>query len=119
MLSEATVDTCPRCRGLWVDWFDGELVAVVKETAPLSTRPASDLDTHRAVCPRCSQRLVSETVSGAILLLRCTDCMGCFVPRASFTALLGLDHPACVVAEAPKAGAFKRLLAAIRSLLLP
>jgi Zn-finger nucleic acid-binding protein len=118
MLSGSTVDTCPRCRGLWVDWFDGDLVAVVKETAPISMRPPLDFDPARACCPRCTKVLDVERFGDAIVLLRCAECAGCFVPRASFTALMELDAPALsrVGADVGKQSAFERLLAAVRRL---
>jgi Zn-finger nucleic acid-binding protein len=113
VLSGSTVDTCPRCRGLWVDWFDGELIKIVKETAPLSTRQTFEVDAARAVCPRCAQHLTNELFDGSILLYRCGDCVGCFVPRDSFTLLMELDHKHT---DAAKRGAFDRLLGVIRKL---
>ncbi len=115
-LSEAMVDTCPRCRGLWVDWFDGELISVVKESAPLSFRPTVDVDPTRCRCPRCDRVLMPETFSGSILLLRCEECAGCFVPREAFTALMELELPAHsrLDPDPQKKSAFARLLEAIR-----
>ncbi len=118
VLSGSTVDTCPKCRGLWVDWFDGELLSVIKETAPLSMRPPIAIDPTMAICPRCAQPLTVETFGNAIMLLRCADCAGCYVPRASFTALMELDLPAHSVhsADVEKQGAFTRLRSTIRKL---
>jgi Zn-finger nucleic acid-binding protein len=115
-LSEAMVDTCARCRGLWVDWFDGDVLAIVHEAAPLSFRPTVDIDPTKAHCPRCSRTLMPETFGGSVLLLRCAECAGCFVPREAFTALMELDLPAHSRhgADVEKQGAFARLLAAIR-----
>jgi len=112
-LSDATVDTCPQCRGLWVDWFDGELVAIVKESAPLSYRATGPLPDD-APCPRCTRTLTRETFGG-VTLLRCAECAGCFVPRDAFNVLLDLDLPAHVrpEASAEKRGALTRLLLAI------
>jgi Zn-finger nucleic acid-binding protein len=116
LLSGSTVDTCPTCRGLWVDWFDGELVAIVKETAPLSVRDVKSA--LRGNCPRCTQPLTQETFDNAVALLRCSDCGGCFVPRASFTMLLELDLPSYSHAHADpkKLDALSRLLLAIRKI---
>lgn len=118
MLSGSTVDACTRCRGLWVDWFDGELVAVVKETAPLSVRTSVPFEPREARCPRCGRTLAAETVSGTIVLLRCGECAGSFVPRESFTLMLDLEGPALsrVDAGAAERSAWQRLLAAIRKL---
>jgi Zn-finger nucleic acid-binding protein len=115
VLSGSTVETCPKCRGLWVEWFDGELIAVVKETAPLSLRPPVAIDPTKALCPGCTQPLTPEAHGGAVVLLRCADCAGCFVPREAFTALMELDLPAHAVGgNLEKHGAFARLIAAIR-----
>jgi Zn-finger nucleic acid-binding protein len=118
VLSGSTVDTCPKCRGLWVDWFDGELISIVKETAPLSMRAPVAIDPARALCPRCTQPLMPESFSGAIVLLRCSDCAGCFVPRESFTPLMELDLPAHSRhgADVEKESALQRLLLAIHRL---
>lgn len=116
-LSEAMVDTCARCRGLWVDWFDGDLLSVVHEVAPLSLRPAVDVDpTRTQPCPRCSRDLTPETFGGSVLLRRCQECAGCFVPREAFTSLMELDLPAHSRhgADVEKQGALAKLLAAIR-----
>ena len=117
VLSESTVDTCPQCRGLWVDWFDGELVAVVQETAPLSFRSAV-APPRDAACPRCARPLASEAFAQSVALLRCADCGGCFVPRASFNALLDLDLAAHARedAEPARRHALARLILAIQRL---
>jgi Zn-finger nucleic acid-binding protein len=116
VLSGSTVDTCAKCRGLWVDWYDGDLLAIVQETAPLSFRSPVDIDPTKAKCPRCTQPLMPETFSGSIVLLRCSDCAGCFVPRESFTPLMELDLPAHsrVGADLDKQTGFAKLLLAIR-----
>ncbi len=119
VLSGSTVDTCPTCRGLWVDWFDGELLSIVKETAPLSIREGYKTEVTGGKCPRCTQPLTAETFDNkSIALLRCSDCAGCFIPRASFTMLLELDLPAYSRhdADVGKVDAFTRLLLAIRKL---
>lgn len=116
LLSGSTVDACPTCRGLWVDWFDGELLAIVKETAPLSVRGDLSNMPIGGKCPRCTQPLTAETFNETIALLRCSDCAGCFVPRASFTMLLELDLPAYsrVGADVKKLDGLTRLILAIR-----
>jgi Zn-finger nucleic acid-binding protein len=112
VLSESTVDTCSQCRGLWVDWFDGELVTVVKETAPLSFRPPG-APPASAACPRCTRPLTRETFAG-VELLRCGECAGSFVPRNAFNALIDTGpHAQREDAPAEKRSAFQRLLLAI------
>jgi Zn-finger nucleic acid-binding protein len=99
------VDVCDACGGLWLDWFDGEVqaLAVEAEAARVDrgTPPPSHLSRPRggtSACPRCMRPLVpelhrfgdasdDELVNG-VELLRCTECVGSFVPRSSAHLLL-------------------------------
>jgi len=101
----AEVDVCDACGGLWVDWFDGEVHTLAAEAEaarvdrgtvpPGFTVPARG---GSGACPRCQRALATELyrfadasddelVSG-VELLRCTECAGSFVPRASAHLLL-------------------------------
>lgn len=106
--SPSAVDVCDGCGGLWIDWFDGEIqaLAVEAEVARLDRRPqlpaprtTDELRPGSSTCPRCMQPLVpelhrfedatdDELVNG-VELLRCTECVGSFVPRPSVHLLLG------------------------------
>lgn len=138
-LDGADVDVCNACGGIWVDWFDGEIGAVARETLAkdLVGRPSTSARNEpRAVgaCPRCTRQLVHEryvvrgapsgagaTTTGADLL-RCEECAGAFVSRESAALLVTLPadesprsegEPARVLEPLP----WQKLLAVIRRLL--
>ncbi len=112
-LAGAEVDVCTACGGAWVDWFDGEVkrvaTAVVESESQRISRPSAAASSLRneafatGACPRCTRQLVVERyvvqadvassaageprtsvsqITGADLL-RCEDCAGVFVSRAS------------------------------------
>jgi hypothetical protein len=111
-LAGAEVDVCTSCGGVWVDWFDGEIkrvaTAVIASEPQRISRPSAATSSLRneaiatGACPRCTRQLVVERyvvkadvqsnsgetrtsvsqITGADLL-RCEDCAGVFVPRAS------------------------------------
>jgi len=104
----AEIDVCDGCGGLWVDWFDGEVrtiaveaeVARVDRGALLRAHPVDGTNAARGsgACPRCQRQLANELyrftdasedelVSG-VELLRCAECAGSFVSRASAHLLL-------------------------------
>jgi Zn-finger nucleic acid-binding protein len=101
----AEIDVCDACGGLWVDWFDGEVhtLAVEAEAARVDrgAPPPASVGAPRGgsnACPRCSRALTlelyrfsdvreGELVTG-VELLRCSECAGSFVPRASAHLLL-------------------------------
>jgi uncharacterized C2H2 Zn-finger protein len=110
----ADVDVCPGCGGLWVDWFDGEVKHVATSVLASEGAPAPPVAPPSALrsepvatgaCPRCMRQLAYEryvvrarpadgharpgTATGAELL-RCEDCAGVFVSRASARALVVL-----------------------------
>ncbi|MBX3230155.1 MAG: zf-TFIIB domain-containing protein [Labilithrix sp.] len=117
--AKAEVDVCRACGGLWVDWFDGEVRTIATETLRVDTpdlAPETDRRSNDPVaigaCPRCSKQLVPERYGVTIddraaredevqreeeaQLLRCEDCMGAFVTRASAEVLAwrsGADAP--------------------------
>jgi Zn-finger nucleic acid-binding protein len=92
-LADALVDVCPLCKGLWIDWFDGDIVHVAQEAAPLSVAaaaaPAGDPS-----CAECRCQMIFERFATGPGLWRCGACAGTFVPRSSFDALLELASPA-------------------------
>ncbi|MEA2748910.1 MAG: hypothetical protein QOI41_3053 [Myxococcales bacterium] len=111
-LADAEVDVCMSCGGMWVDWFDGEVkrvaTAVLATESARISRPSAPTSSLRneafatGACPRCTRQLVIERyvvkadvgsrtegartsvsqTTGADLL-RCEECAGVFVPRAS------------------------------------
>jgi Zn-finger nucleic acid-binding protein len=151
-LADAEVDVCASCGGMWVDWFDGEVKRVA--TAVLATeqhfsRPSAPPSSLRneviatGACPRCTRQLTIEryvvkvdvgrasdgprtsvTQTTGADLLRCEDCAGVFVPRASAALLATL--PADEEAPPPSTSAgpgvleplpWQRFMAVVRRLL--
>lgn len=151
-LADAEVDVCGSCGGMWVDWFDGEVkrvatVVLATEQQRISrpTAPASSLRNEvvaTGACPRCTRQLtieryvvkvdvgaasaglrtsVSQTTGAD--LLRCEDCAGVFVPRAS-AALLATLPPDEELPPSTSSGPgalkplpWQRLMAVVRRLL--
>ena len=89
---DAVIDVCARCGGIWVDWFDGDLVAMVRGAPPVpgATPPDPEVGTA-ASCPRCRRPLDRERyLESRAEILRCGDCAGAFVPQASVSTLVTL-----------------------------
>jgi Zn-finger nucleic acid-binding protein len=105
-VGESTVDVCPRCAGIWVDWFDGELGVMVKGADAVPR--GEDREGHGAyACPRCGRELDDDVYLDArVPILRCGECSGAFVSHASASALSKLDT-----------GMLARLVTLLRSLL--
>ncbi len=126
--ADVMVDVCPTCRGLWIDWFDGDTVDVAMKAAPLSVRAPVAIDPSKTFCPRDQQPLmfsnhaIHEHAVGPItehgpLLLRCGECGGSFVPRTVFDELLELAmHPQD---EAEPDSPLGKLLAALKRIFAP
>ncbi len=89
-VGDALIDVCGACGGIWVDWFDGDLVVMVRGAPDV---PEARLPEQRGseACPRCKRPLeVERYLESNGEVLRCGDCAGAFVPRASVRALVGL-----------------------------
>lgn len=119
---EALVDVCPACRGVWLDWFDGDAPPVARELAPLS-RPSHGLiepTPEGGHCPRCQAALYAEPYAAPTgpVIMRCGECAGTFVPRGAFDALAALETGEAPEPEAP-AGFFRRLIEVVRELIRP
>jgi Zn-finger nucleic acid-binding protein len=103
-VGDAVIDVCPACGGIWVDWFDGELVEMVRGAPPASSAPLSERG-GRHECPRCQRPLASERyLESNAEILRCADCAGAYVPRGSAQAVARYDPE-----SPPPAGALHRL----------
>jgi Zn-finger nucleic acid-binding protein len=95
----ATIDVCATCGGVWVDWFDGELIAILRAApaaAPLPPPAESGAKTRGAEsgggCPRCRSPLSHERYwDSEAEILRCADCAGAFVSRDAARIIAGLD----------------------------
>jgi Zn-finger nucleic acid-binding protein len=94
-----TIDACPGCDGLWVEWFDGEVAALVAEAETLREPQARSVHSSgrpqvaAGRCPACGVALVlelyrfpdlsaDELIHG-VDLRRCPSCSGAFVPAGS------------------------------------
>jgi Zn-finger nucleic acid-binding protein len=87
-LDDVEIDVCTDCRGIWFDWFDGELTSLARRLEA-STAPARATVITRArehPCPRCFEELGADLVHGTEVL-RCASCAGAFVDRAGAEAL--------------------------------
>jgi Zn-finger nucleic acid-binding protein len=111
----STIDVCPECAGVWADWFDGDLRAVIRQAPERHGLGAGS--TSAAGCPRCRIRLDDEPLPGSVecVIFRCSECFGAFVPRASFEAVL--DAAARGVTEAAPSTPLGRLAALLTRLL--
>jgi Zn-finger nucleic acid-binding protein len=90
-VGDAIIDVCPGCAGIWVDWFDGDLVVMVRG-APAVPGARLPERAGSAGCPRCHRPLAGEQyMESKAEILRCEDCAGAFVPRSSVNAILVLD----------------------------
>jgi Zn-finger nucleic acid-binding protein len=90
MTTQAAVDVCEQCSGMWVEWFDGEMTQVARESGGLPEAVPTNNAGGSRTCPSCRVDLTPkrypDPVDGAEVL-RCGECAGAFVPRASFEAL--------------------------------
>jgi len=115
---DAVVDLCPACHGLWVDWFDGDTLVVLRDAQPISAREPVRLP-RGAPCPRCALPLAPEAHGGCS---RCGECAGTFVPRAVVDDLLAWAERQPETAPAPPDDAnapssvLARFVAAVRAL---
>jgi Zn-finger nucleic acid-binding protein len=120
---DATIDVCPKCRGLWLDWFDGDTLALAEAAMPISRRPMAPVPAE-APCPRCSRALEERAhEAGGPVVWRCTECAGSFLPRGTVEALLiwAASSAPVLPADAPpesvrEANALARLRGALRSM---
>ena len=84
---DVRVEICNGCSGLFIDWLDGDVRAVVKEVADLPA-PVGEAGRGTGACPHCAVELHPEAFgTGAVAVLRCGSCAGVFVPRSSFEEL--------------------------------
>jgi Zn-finger nucleic acid-binding protein len=108
-VGDAIIDVCPACGGIWVDWFDGELTAMVKgaRARSLGVAPGAKGD---ASCPRCRRPLDAEQyLESRVEILRCGDCAGAFVPGSAVRTLVALDPE-----EREPTGAWARLISVLQ-----
>jgi Zn-finger nucleic acid-binding protein len=113
LVDEATIDVCPGCAGVWVDWFDGDLGAMVRG-APTAARGAAPAQVGNAACPRCTLPLTAERwQESRAHILRCGGCAGAFVPRDAAEVIAAAD-PDGKGGPPPAADAWSRLAAVLQ-----
>lgn len=86
----ATVDCCPRCGGVWLDWFDGSPPELARSLPPASSgsgRPIGSL----LECPRCRASVEGEAFQNGPTVFRCGACYGLFVPRDGIAELARME----------------------------
>ncbi len=95
-----TVDECPQCRGVFIDYFDGEPTAIAVELRETLEPVNTQLDTVSCTDCNVTMRLQAYLDSGPDLY-RCSACMAAFLTPQQIEALAGftLSEP-----EEPKRG---------------
>jgi len=91
---EALVDVCPACKGIWIEWFDGELGKVARDLPPLSL-PVTAAPAPQNGCPACKRALHEEVALERpyVTVARCGECAGAFVTREAFEVLAAYAQP--------------------------
>ena len=113
-VGKAIIDVCPSCGGIWVDWFDGELLAMV-QGAPrgVGVGNGGDGGAWGEACPRCKMPLHAEQyLESRAAILRCGDCAGAFVSRSAAKTLIALQPGREKAPVEPDA--LERLIAVLR-----
>jgi Zn-finger nucleic acid-binding protein len=100
-VGDAVIDVCPGCGGIWVDWFDGDLVQMVRGAPRVAGTARAPDRPGRWECPRCHRGLDPERYQESHAEVgRCADCAGVFVPKGSTGAVAQLAEAAA--AEPPR-----------------
>jgi len=87
------VDICPQCSGLWIDWFDGELVTVASNAGRIPPG-ASASEAGSGDCPKCHVVLTETRYQDTgPAVLRCGECAGAFVAREALDELISIGPP--------------------------
>ena len=85
-----TIDVCRDCRGVWFDWFDGEVSSLARH---LDTDPGQPRTLATPRCPRDGQGLEPQAYLGSgPRVWRCQGCLGLFAARDQIAALQDFHH---------------------------
>jgi Zn-finger nucleic acid-binding protein len=100
-VESALVDVCPTCKGVWIEWFDGEIGDVARDMPPPSAEVGAT-GAPRNGCPACKRELYDEVAleKPYVTVARCGECAGAFVTRAAIAVLAVHAH----ADETPPAG---------------
>ena len=109
-----TVDVCPECSGLWIDWFDGDLATVASDTGRLP--PAGHTtEPGPGTCPDCRIALgASRYREDGPAVLRCGECAGAFVSRDALDLLVAVG-PSVQEATPERGSVWSQLVERLRS----
>jgi len=90
VLEVATVDICRDCRGVWFDWFDGEVSSLARL---LDTHPGQPRTLAAPRCPRDDSALEPQAYLGSgPRVWRCQSCLGLYAARDQIAALQAFHH---------------------------
>lgn len=110
-ITEAVIDVCDECGGVWADPEDGDIATVATQAHV----PELDEEAARSLpstCPRCAGAMVPWT-AGGVTLGRCGACSGTFVPRNALDTAMWLPPDA----GAPPLSAMEGLVRWVRRIL--
>lgn len=89
---QAHVDVCPACRGIWIDWLDGDIATVTAAVGELGDARPEGRGAQR--CPLCVGPLDRDALDDpAAVVWRCGSCAGAFVPRSSAALIAAGPSP--------------------------
>jgi len=85
-LDSAVVERCAQCRGVWIDFFDGEFAGIARELDPGG--PMGESSKSKVGCVDCKVEMprVSYLREGP-KLHRCPDCLGTFATPKQLASL--------------------------------
>jgi Zn-finger nucleic acid-binding protein len=114
---ESLVDVCRHCRGIYLDWLDGEPRELVRHVVtPLGgSVVGAEPRKLEGACPRCAVPFVAELYqSRGPWVHRCSGCQGIFVDFAAAEVLADTSGPEDYVEK--ESGPLSRLGEALRAL---
>ncbi len=114
---ESLVDVCRHCRGIYLDWLDGEPRELVRQVVtPLGATPVGAEPAALAGgCPRCAVPLNTELYQGrGPWVHRCSGCQGIFVDFVAAEILANTSGPDDDAAK--EQGPLSRIGEALRAL---
>lgn len=92
---ESLIDVCPQCRWVFIEFFDGEPVAIARELRQvLAGSDPPSLPDAPIRCPDCE--VVADIVpfeNGGPPLWRCGSCAGILATPATLRALASYEPP--------------------------
>ena len=90
------VDLCDSCGGVFLEFFDGEPVALSRRLLPAlhPARPEAPSVGNEPLCPDCRTPMVEQPyLRRGPSIARCESCMSVFATRAQLQELAGFRIP--------------------------